>query len=236
MPNWKRKFHNLIKYKEKIAMKTEELTDLIKSRRSIRAWQSKPVPEETLLKAIEIATYAPNGGNRQNWYFYIVLNRDVIKSVADAVQDVSDKVASWPEVSAWTEEVTRMVQRASFFRSAPALIAVTTGQYQSPMDKLFAARGETDPEACQIRQWRAGADTKIQSIASVIAYLCLVLHQMGLGTVWMAGPTQAKGEIEKILKVPAGMDFVALLPVGYPAENPPFNGRKTVTEVCEVIR
>lgn len=217
-------------------MNTTELSELIKNRRSIRAWQDKPVPEELILQAIETATYAPNGGNRQNWYFYVILDRDVIKSIADAVQEVAETVASWPEVGAWTEEVARMVQRASFFSSAPALLAITTGQYQSPMDKMFAARGETDPEACRIRQWRTSADTKIQSIASVIAYLCLVLHQMGLGTVWMTGPTQAKGKIEKILKVPDGMDFVALLPIGYPAEKPPFNGRKPITEVCKVIR
>lgn len=217
-------------------MDTTELVQLIKSRRSIRAWQDKPVKEETLLQAIETATYAPNGGNRQNWHFYVILNREVIKSVADAVQEIAETVASWPEVGAWAEEITRMVQRSSFFRSAPALIAVTTGQYQSPMDKMFVARGESDPQACQIRQWRTSADTKIQSIASVIGYLCLILHQMGLGTVWMTGPTQAKGKIEKILKVPPGMDFVALLPVGYPAETPAFNGRKPITEVCEVIR
>jgi nitroreductase len=70
----------------------------------------------------------------------------------------------------------------------------------------------------------------------VIAYLLLVLHQIGLGAVWMTGPTQAKGEIEKILNIPEEMDFVALIPVGYPAENPAPNGRKPVGEVVQVIR
>jgi nitroreductase len=217
-------------------MDTIELTNLIKSRRSIRTWQNKPVAEETLLQAIETATWAPNGGNRQNWKFYVILNKEVIKSIADAVQSSAEMIASWPEVGAWSEETTRMLQRASFFRNAPALIAVATGQYQSPMDKIFEMRGDSDPRACEIRVWRNCADSKIQSIASVIAYLCLVLHQLGLGTVWMTGPTQAKTEIEKILKVPVGMDFVALIPVGYPAENPSPNGRKPVREVCEVIR
>ena len=217
-------------------MDTTDLADLIKTRRSIRAWQDRPVSEETLLQAIEVATYAPNGGNRQNWKFYVVLDKDIIKSIADSVQDSVETIASWPEVGAWAEETNRYLQRASFFRNAPALIAVTTGQYRSPMDNIFAARGESDPMARKIRQFRAIADTKIQSVASVIAYLLLVLHQMGLGTVWMTGPTQAKGQIEKILNVPAEMDFVALIPVGYAAENPAPNGRKPVREVVEVIK
>lgn len=69
-----------------------------------------------------------------------------------------------------------------------------------------------------------------------MAYLLLILHQMGLGTVWMTGPLQAKGEIEKILKVPADMDLVVFIPVGYPAENPPLKERKPINEVCEVLK
>jgi nitroreductase len=37
-------------------MNTEELAGLIKTRRSIRVWQEKPVPEELLWKAVELAT------------------------------------------------------------------------------------------------------------------------------------------------------------------------------------
>ena len=34
-------------------METSELASLIKSRRSIRAWQDKDVPEQLLLQAVE---------------------------------------------------------------------------------------------------------------------------------------------------------------------------------------
>ena len=85
-------------------------------------------------------------------------------------------------------------------------------------------------------RWRSVADTRIQSVSSAIAYLLLVLHQMGLGAVWMTGPMQAKGDIEKILKVPEETDFVALIPVGYPAENPAPRERKPVKDVTQVIK
>jgi nitroreductase len=51
----------------------------------------------------------------------------------------------------------------------------------------------------------------------------------------MAGPMHAKADIEKILKIPAGMDVVTLVPVGYPAENPT-KDRKPVSEVCQIIK
>jgi nitroreductase len=73
-------------------------------------------------------------------------------------------------------------------------------------------------------------------VASAIAYLLLVLHSMGLGVVWMTGPMQAKGEIEQIIGAPAGMDLVAFIPVGYPAECPVSKGRRPVDEIYTVIR
>ena len=76
---------------------------------------------------------------------------------------------------------------------------------------------------------------RIQSTSAAVATLMLVLHQMGLGTVWMTGPLHAKADIERALKLPAGLDVVTLIPVGYPAENPT-RDRKPVSDVCEVIK
>jgi len=52
----------------------------------------------------------------------------------------------------------------------------------------------------------------------------------------MTGPLQAKGEIEKILKMPPNEDLVAFIPVGLPAENPAPRERRPVSDVCKIIR
>jgi nitroreductase len=104
------------------------------------------------------------------------------------------------------------------------------------LDTLLAIRAVSDQKAVKIREGRAIANARIQSVASATAYLLLVLHQMGLGAVWMTGPMQAKEELEEILKVPEGMDLVAFIPVGYPGENPAPKPRKPLTEVCQIIK
>ena len=231
-------------------MELNELSKLIKSRRSIRNWQDKDVPEALLTQAIELATWAPSGGNQQNWRFYIIKNRAAMKAIADAVQASSDLINGWPEakqisasgggvplVITANREATRDAQRgAGFFRTAPAAIAVAAAHYQSQVDLILEAREKVDPQAAEIRRWRNIADSRIQSVASAIAHLLLIFHQMGLGAVWMTGPMQAKREIEKALKVPPEMDVVAFIPVGYPAETPVSRGRKPVEEVSEIIR
>jgi nitroreductase len=217
-------------------MKTDELGELIKSRRSVRVWQNKAVPESVILQAIELATYAPNAGNQQNWRFYVITSSKTITSIADEVQKSADELAAWPEAAQFGDTIKNMVKKSSFFRSAPVLIAVAASQYTSPAEQIMALREKVDSKAKAMRDWRNIANSKIQSVSSAIAYLLLVLHQMGLGAVWMTGPVQAKGAIENIIKPPAGLDVVALIPVGYPAENPPLKERKAVNTVCEFIR
>ena len=216
-------------------MEMTELANLIKPRRSIRQWQDKPVPAELLAQAIELATWAPNSGNQQNWRFYAVTDRQTITAMADAVDAIANEVYSWPEAAKHAAPGGGPPKKPGFFRKAGAVIVVATAQYQSPVDSILEARAASDPRGNQIREWRNTACSKIQSVGAATAYLCLILHQMGLGTVWMTGPLQAKGDIEKILKVPSGMDAVAVIPVGYPAETPTC-ARKPVAEVSEIIK
>lgn len=218
-------------------MELNDLANLIKERRSIRAWQDKDVPEALLLQAIELATWAPSGGNQQNWRFYIIKNKGVLGKIADAVQASSDLINSWPETKQFSPPGGAPPPRgAGFFKNAPAAIVIAAAKYQSQVDLTLEAREKIDPRAAEMRQWRIIADSRIQSVASAIAHLLLVFHQMGLGAVWMTGPMQAKREIEQALNVPSHLDVVAFIPVGYPAETPVSRGRKPVSEVSEIVR
>jgi nitroreductase len=216
-------------------MNTEELEKLIKERRSIRKWKENEVSDELLKKAVELATWAPNGGNYQGWHFIIVKNKQVIEKMADAVQSVADKIASWPEAVSWQEDVHRYQKNASFFRKAPACIGVFSGVYQSPLDKVLIARESFDREAKEILGFRKSAPTAVQSAAAAVTTMLLVFHHMGLGAVWLVSPIQAKKEIEAILNVPSNTDLICLIAAGYPDESPQ-KDRKPVDQVLEFIR
>ena len=58
-----------------------ELLDAIKSRRSIRRFKQKPVPESLLKELVSVATLAPSGGNAQPLRYAIVLKPELVKSV-----------------------------------------------------------------------------------------------------------------------------------------------------------
>jgi nitroreductase len=211
------------------------LERLIKGRRSVRRWKKDEVRDDLLRKAIELATWAPNGGNFQGWRFIVVKNRELIEKMADAVQSVADKAASWPEAKPWQEDLDRYRRNTSLFRNAPVCIGVFVGEYQSPIDKVLIKREPFDPEAKEILASRRSAPTALQSAAAAVTTMLLTFHQMGLGALWMASPLQARNEIEKMLKAPSNLSLVCVVAVGYPDEVPE-KDRKPVDQVLEFIR
>lgn len=49
--------------KEEEEMDLQALEKLLKERRSIRKWKKRDLSDDLLKKAVELATWAPNGGN-----------------------------------------------------------------------------------------------------------------------------------------------------------------------------
>lgn len=212
-----------------------DLEEAIKSRRSIRKYEDREVPIELVLKAISLASWAPNGGNFQSWKFYVVKDRELIARMADAVQAKVDLIASWPEAGDFGDTMKRYQRNASFFRSAPVVIGVTMAEYRSAADRVLRRRGEGDPVAAEMIRNRAEVSSRTQTISGATATLLLALHSLGLGACWMAGPMLAKREIEEMLGVPEDLSLFALVPVGYAAESPQPGLRKPLEEVVRII-
>ncbi len=63
--------------------------DVMKSRRSIRKYQSKPIPDDLLTKVLEAARVAPSGKNFQPWKFIIVKDQKKRKKLAVASRNQS---------------------------------------------------------------------------------------------------------------------------------------------------
>lgn len=63
----------------------------------------------------------------------------------------------------------------------------------------------------------------LQDVAASIENLMLVAYSLGLGTVWV-GAFDEK-EVSKILNLPESIRPVAIVPIGYPDENPTSPGR-----------
>lgn len=57
----------------------------ILTRRSIRAFQNKEIPQKELEQIVQAGLYAPSGQNRQTWKFTVVTERDKIRKLAEVI-------------------------------------------------------------------------------------------------------------------------------------------------------
>jgi len=62
---------------------SEELLNFLISRRSIRRFKPDPVPDELILKILDVARYAPSARNSQPWVFIVVKDPEVKKKLAN---------------------------------------------------------------------------------------------------------------------------------------------------------
>ena len=60
--------------------------EVIKSRRSIRKFQDKPVDDDTIRKIIEMGTWAPSGLNNQPWKFVIIKDKELKDKIAECTK------------------------------------------------------------------------------------------------------------------------------------------------------
>ena len=66
-------------------------------------------------------------------------------------------------------------------------------------------------------------------VTIALEHLILQAHEDGLGTCWIG--SFEEDEIKSILNIPEDVKVLALTPLGYPEEAPPFRGRKSLNEI-----
>jgi nitroreductase len=75
-----------------------EILEVIKKRRSIRKFLSKPIPEKVINELAEALIWAPSAGNLQSRKFYFVFNQKIKEGLAKASRDQWSFIAKAPLV------------------------------------------------------------------------------------------------------------------------------------------
>lgn len=58
------------------------LIDLIKTRRSIRNFSPERISSDLIFQILDAGRYAPSAGNLQDWYFFVVQDKEKIKEIS----------------------------------------------------------------------------------------------------------------------------------------------------------
>jgi nitroreductase len=196
-----------------------DLTLAIKTRKSIRKFKKEDVDISRITKIIEIASNSPSGGNSQNWFVYIIKNKDVMGRMRNEVEKIYKTLIGKDAPGVYT-----------FFNDAPVVLAVVEKPYIGSIDNILE---KTDKDRNYVRKFIVNPG--LQSVSSFITHILLLCHNEGLGACWMTGPLIAKEEMEDILGIKSPDNLVALIPIGKPVERNSKTPRKNVSEIIEVI-
>ncbi len=107
-------------------MDYSELLDLLKTRRSVRAFTSDPVPDEAVDRILEAARWAPSGANSQPWEFIVIREQQTKDRMAEIVREHMElghkaELTRPPELR-WPSAARPVADPA--WKNAPVLILV----------------------------------------------------------------------------------------------------------------
>ncbi len=186
--------------RKELSLSPEQAEQFLRSRRSIRSYKKKQIPHDLLTRVIEIARFAPTGGNTQPVHWLVIEDTQEVKRLTGLVVDwqrtlvqegTDDLLRTRMEriVNAWDEGIDRIC------RNAPHLIV---------------AHGPASLPATQ------------SSCTIALTYLELAAISFGLGTCWAGYFNTAANSYPPLLEALAlpqdHLPFGAMM-IGYPKYN-----------------
>ena len=185
--------------------------DAISKRRSIRRFKPDPVPDELILQLLESARLAPSGSNTQPWRFIVVKDAETRQKLQSASYN-QRHVGQAPVIIACCADIKAF---GEFPERVEELIAA--GALPEKTREVFVPSLKKGGMSADIKWHLLIAATGNTDIA--IEHMALQAVELGLGTCWVRWFDDNK--VKEILEIPKNIEIIALLPIGYPAEEPP---------------
>lgn len=174
---------------------SDELLNLIKSRRSIRYYKNESVPTDKIDKIKEMLAFPPTGANADSLHFSIVGTKEKM----DEIKKVTyEKILESNSDSPMIQFLKYSFQNGQdiSYRDAPSMVVVS-------VDKSKAVPGceTTDP-------------------IIALSYLELYAQSLGMGSMWSHGAVtivKQNPEVYSLLEIPENYSLSYILLLGIPA-------------------
>ncbi len=171
--------------------------EAIHTRRSVRAYETRPVASELITTVIEAANVAPSGMNTQPWRFVVIESPDLKKKLVETAVPNSKKYLE-PLKSVNASRYSSIMKRYDeledpVYYSAPVIIFVIG-------EGLYAS--DSCPLAC--------------------GNLMLAAESLGLGTCWvkLGSMIRDNSKIVEALELKEGETIFGPILLGYPKDQP----------------
>ena len=173
-------------------------------RRTVRDYDSRPVPRAVIESAIETAGTAPSGANLQPWHFVAISadDRDLRRQLRVAAEDEERDFYTRRAPREWLEALAPLGTdwRKAFLEEAPWLVAI------------FVKAHGVKADGSVFKHYYA-----VESVGIATGLLIAALHHAGLAT--LTHTPSPMGFLNRLLDRPPHERPFLLLVAGYPARD-----------------
>lgn len=183
-----------------VATRAEDFYRLMDERRTVREFETTPVPKEVLYSLLKTASTAPSGAHKQPWTFCLISDPKIKQQIREAAEE-EEKISYGSRMSdTWKADLKPLGTdwEKPFLEDAPYLIVVFKQSY-----------GMENGE--KIQHYYVN-----ESVGIACGFLIAAIHQAGLATV--THTPSPMNFLSKILNRPSHEKPFLLLPVGYAKE------------------
>ena len=202
---------------EEMALRSEQFYQEMDQRRTVREFDSRPVPIEILENIILTASTAPSGAHKQPWTFCLISDPSIKKKIRDAAEEEEKISYSSRMPDQWKSDLKPLGTNweKPFLEEAPYLIVVFKQSY-----------GMENGE--KIQHYYVN-----ESVGIACGFLIAAIHQAGLAAV--THTPSPMNFLSEILKRPFNEKPYLLIPVGYPKSETyvPAIKRKSLNEIIK---
>jgi nitroreductase len=182
--------------------------EVVKRRRSVREFQSKPAEEEKLLRVLEAGLKAPSNNHLREWEF--ILLRDVAQRKRIVMLCVkAENVTNRTELEKATEGMTDKLQKEMYLKALPIQKRMLMN---SPELLVVCFRMKTGLKECKTLY-------ELNNFASV--WTCIENILLAMAAEGLYGVTYIPHEtasLKKALDLPQDYEVAAVIPIGYPTD------------------
>lgn len=173
----------------------------IARRRSVREFDTRPIPREVIEQCLLTAGTAPSGANQQPWHFTVITDPEKKRQIRLAAEAEEREFYEHRAPDEWLDALAPLGTDASkpFLEDAPALIAI------------FAQKYGLNPDGSKYSHYYYP-----ESVGIATGFLLAALHHAGLATLTHT-PNPMKF-LNEICERPTRERATILLVVGYPRE------------------
>jgi nitroreductase len=184
--------------KKSLTVDEKQAVQFLRSRRSIRFYEDKPVERDKIQRLIEVARYAPTAGNSQLVEWLVVSDRSVLSALAGMTID-------------WLRNLLR--DNPGLAKIYPPFQSILT-QWDSGRDSVLR-----NAPVLVVASAPKEATNGMVDVTLALCYLDLLAPTMGLGTCWaglLQGALISLPTLKELVGIPARHPHHYPMMLGYP--------------------